>query len=230
MIMSSAATMQEFVDHYGVEPSRSTLVYLGIDTRRFSALPSQAQARQQLGLPTDIPILLYVGFSTPRKGVEYLAQALSQMQTEAHLLMVGKWEAHYQERFWNALGQSRDQVRITGYVPDEDLPAYFAAADAFVFPTLLEGFGIPLVEAMMTGLPVITTAGGAASEIVGDAGLTVPPSSAATLASTLDHLLTTPDLASRLSQTGRRRARTLFDERRTIDEIESVYNRVLASQ
>jgi glycosyltransferase involved in cell wall biosynthesis len=229
LIMPSAATQQEFIDHYGVEPSRSTLVYLGIDTQRFDFLPAKAQARRQLRLPDDVPVLLYVGFSTPRKGVEYLAQALGQMQIRAYLMMVGKWEANYQERFQSALGSASERVRIAGYVTDKELLTYFAAADAFVLPTLLEGFGIPLVEAMAAGIPTVTTDGGAAAEIVGPAGLTVPAGEAESLASALDNLLMSPDLASRLSQAGRTRARIMFDERRTAGQVESVYGQVLAS-
>lgn len=227
IIMPSIATQREFVERYGVDRARTTLVYPGIDTRRFNALPAQGEARQWLGLPIDMPLLLYVGFSTPRKGVEYLAQALTRMKTRAYLVMVGKWEAHYQERFSDALGGARSRVRIAGYVPDVDLPAYFAAADVFVLPTLLEGFGIPLVEAMAAGLPVVTTTGGSAGEIVGDAGLVVPPGDSAALASALDRVLTEPDLAHRLHQAGQIRARTLFDERRFAAETETVYHHVL---
>lgn len=227
IIMPSIATQREFIEHYGVDRARTTLVYPGIDTRRFNALLAQGEARQWLGLPTDMPLMLYIGFSTPRKGVEYLAQALTKMKTQAYLVMIGKWEAHYQEQFSDALGNARSRVHIAGYVPDVDLLAYFAAADVFVLPTLLEGFGIPLVEAMAAGLPVVTTTGGSAGEIVGDAGLVVPPGDSAALASALDCVLTEPDLAHRLHQAGQIRARTLFDERRFAAETETVYHHVL---
>jgi glycosyltransferase involved in cell wall biosynthesis len=75
----------------------------------------------------------------------------------------------------------------------------------------------------------VTTDGGAAAEIVGPAGLTVPAGEAESLASALDNLLMSPDLASRLSQAGRTRARIMFDERRTAGQVESVYGQVLAS-
>jgi glycosyltransferase involved in cell wall biosynthesis len=227
IIMPSIATQREFIEHYRVDPARTTLVYPGIDTRRFDALPTRGEARQLLGLPTDMPVLLYVGFSTPRKGVEYLAQALTRMKTPAYLMMVGKWEVHYQVQFLGALGDARPRVRVTGYVADADLPVYFAAADVFVFPTLLEGFGIPLVEAMASGLPVVTTTGGSAGEVVGAAGLVVPHGDSAALASALDRVLVEPDLAHRLRRAGRERACTLFDEHRFAADIEAVYRRVL---
>jgi len=227
LIMSSHSTQQEFVSHYGLPPDRTTLVYLGIDLQRFESLPDQTEARGQLGLPAGVPLLLYVGFSTPRKGVEYLARSLRNMQTQAHLVMVGKWEANYPERFLAALGEARPRVHLAGYVPDNELPAYFAAADLFVLPTLLEGFGIPLVEAMAAGLPLVTTSGGSAGEVAGDAGLIVPPADSVALAGALDCLLGDPDLAHRLSEIGRERAHTLFDEKRMVAAIEAVYPCVL---
>jgi glycosyltransferase involved in cell wall biosynthesis len=227
IIMSSEATKQEFLAHYGVSPERTTLVYLGIDLGRFEALPSQSEARQRLGLPADVPLLLYVGFSTPRKGVEYLAGALRLMQVPAHLVMVGKWEAHYPQRFLSALGEARPRVYLADYVPDADLPTYFAAADAFVLPTLLEGFGIPLVEAMAAGLPLVTTSGGSAGEVAGEAGLVVPPGDVQSLASALDRVLTEPELARQLSYAGWERARTLFKVERMVAAIDAVYLRAL---
>jgi glycosyltransferase involved in cell wall biosynthesis len=229
LIMVSAATRQEFVDHYDVAPSRTTVIYTGVDLGRFETLPEQATARQKLGLPSDAPVLLYVGFSTPRKGLEYLAGALGIMQSPAHLVMVGKWEKHYQERFLHALGNARTRVHIVGYVPEADLMTYFAAADVFVLPSLLEGFGIPLVEAMASGVPVVTTVAGAAGEIVGDAGLVVPPGDSPALAAALDRMLADHDLASQFRQIGQARVRTLFDERRMVADVEAVYQRVLSA-
>jgi glycosyltransferase involved in cell wall biosynthesis len=225
LIMSSLSTQQEFVGHYGVPPDRTTLVYLGIDLHRFESLPPKAQARQQLDLPGDAPLLLYVGFSTPRKGVEYLARALRRMQTPARLVMVGKWEAGYPERFLADLGDARSRVHLAGYVPDEDLPVYFAAADLFVLPTLLEGFGIPLVEAMAAGLPLVTTSGGSAGEVAGDAGLVVPPADEQSLAKAIDRVLNDAGLAYRLGEIGTERARELFSDQRMAAAIESVYHR-----
>ena len=227
IIMPSLATQREFIEHYGVDPARTTLIYPGIDLRRFERLPDQAEARRYLGLPTDKPIILYVGFSTPRKGVEYLAQAMRRIKTPAYLVMVGKWEARYKKRFLKALGDASDRVYLAGYVPDVELPFYFAAANIFVLPTLLEGFGFPLVEAMAAGLPVVTTEGGAAGEIVGDGGLIVPPADSGALACAIDRVLNDSDLACQLSQAGRYRARIMFDERHAIDKLEAVYYHVL---
>jgi len=228
IIMSSVTTQQEFIKHYRLDPMRTTVIYPGIDLRRFEKLPDKVEARRCLGLPTDMPILLCVGFLTPRKGVEYLAQALARMKTLAYLVIVGKWESSYQKRFLRALGDTRSRVHLAGYVSDACLSLYYAAADVFVLPTLLEGFGFPIVEAMASGLPVITTTGGAASEIVGNAGLVVKPCDSDALAQAIDRVLSDPDLAYQLRQIGQHRVRNLFDQNRATVALESLYHRLLS--
>jgi glycosyltransferase involved in cell wall biosynthesis len=230
LLMVSGATRNEFLEHYGVEPSRASIVHIGIDLERFSHLPDRELARRKLGLPAGLPILLYVGFSTARKGLEYLAEALCLMRSRAQLLVVGSWEKGYRKRFTHALGPARRQATIVGYVPDSELLTYFAAADAFVLPSLLEGFGIPPVEAMAAGLPVVATTAGALGEIIGDAGLQVPPSDALALGVALDRVLSDADLARQLREAGRARARSLFDERRMASQIEAVYEQCLGSR
>jgi glycosyltransferase involved in cell wall biosynthesis len=226
LIMPSQATCREFVTHYGLDPARTSLVYPGIDLRQFGGMPDQVDARRRLKLPLDVPFLLYVGFSTPRKGLEYLADALHGLQGPAQLLMVGKWEARYQERFLARLGPAQNRVRIVGYVPDLEILNYYAAADAFVLPTLLEGFGIPLVEAMAAGLPVVTTTAGSAGEVVGHAGIAVPPGDSAALGQALARILAAPVLRQEMAQAGRERAAE-FDLRRAAAETEAVYERYL---
>lgn len=223
LFMSSYATQSEFEKHYGVPPDRMDVIYPGIDLRPFQGLPDPKQARARLGLPLDQPILLYIGFSTPRKGVEYLARAFRALDKHALLVMVGKWEKNYLKKFMNALGELRSRVRIVGYVSDVEKRIYLAAADVFVFPTLLEGFGFPLVEAMAAGVPVITTSAGAAGEVVGDAGLVVPPADSAALANALNRFLSDPGLAERLRLAGPARAREYFDLQFMIAKIDQAY-------
>lgn len=224
ILMSSQSTQREFVEHYGVDPEKTALVYPGIDLDQFCVLPYKNVARQQLNLPLQMPIILYVGFSTPRKGVEYLAQALRKMNVPSLLLMVGKWMKGYQEKFLKGLRDYNKNVIIVGYIPDDLLSIYYAAADVFVLPSLLEGFGFPLVEAMAAGLPVVTTTGSAASEIVDDAGIAVPPGDSEALAFALDGLLSDRILTTSLGEKGKKRACTLFSAQRMIYEIENVYN------
>ena len=191
--------------------------------------PARLLRGPRLGLPADVPILLYVGFSTPRKGLEYLAQALGCLPPEVHLLMAGKWEAGYRERFLGLLGPACSRVHMLGYVPDAVLPAYFSAANVFVLPTLLEGFGIPLVEAMMAGLPIVTTSAGSAGEVTGDAGLVVPPADVPALAGALTRVIQDPALSARLVEAGKQRV-LLFTVERVGAELEVVYGAFCHSQ
>ncbi len=230
IIASSEATRQEFIEHYGVEAERITRVYLGVNFDRFGKLPRRYEARRRLGLPIDAPLLLYVGFSTPRKGVEYLAQAMRSVGRSVHLVMVGSWENHYREKFLRSLGEASSRVHITGYVPDEELLYYYAAADVFVLPTLLEGFGIPLIEAMAAGLPVVTTTAGSAGEVVDGAGLCVPPHDSEALAAAIERIVHDPALAQRLAERGQTRVRAVFSERRCIDEIEAIYQQYVVRE
>lgn len=225
IVMSSVATWQEFVEHYQVSPASATIIYPGINLNRFKNLPGKIAACRYLALPIDLPIILYVGFSTPRKGVEYLAYALESMRTPAFLVMVGNWERGYQRQFLKRAGKAASRIYLAGYVPEVRLPYYYAAADVFVLPTLLEGFGIPLVEAMATGVPVVTTQAGAAGEVVGEGGLVIRPGDGEALAKAIDQILNNPDLAKQLSEAGKYRAHTLFNEHRFITEIENLYQR-----
>lgn len=227
LFMSSQATQREFIGHYGIPANRTTVIYPGIDLGPFQRLPDRKMARAQLGLPPNSPILLYIGFSTPRKGVEYLAQALKTLDRNVLLIMVGRWEKGYLNRFLRVLGNTKERVQLVGYVPDKDKITYLAAADIFVFPTLLEGFGFPLVEAMAAGLPVITTSAGAAGEVVGNAGLVVPPGDSTALADALNRLLMDPTLAESLRRAGQTRVQKYFDLWFMIAGIEQVYKRLL---
>jgi glycosyltransferase involved in cell wall biosynthesis len=100
-------------------------------------------------------------------------------------------------------------VVVTGPVDEATKHAWFDAADVFCFPSLLEGFGLPVLEAMGHGTPVVTSAGTATEEVVGDAGLTVDPTDVNGLADALRSVLADPDLAVRLGDAGRRRAATM---------------------
>ena len=226
ILMPSQATQAEFLQHYGVDPARAPLVYPGLDLARFRALPDRREARARLRLSGEAPVVLYVGFSTPRKGVEHLARAVNAMPP-IQLLMVGKWEPGYRERFETALGDARSRTTLTGYVPENDIPWYYAAADVLVLPTLLEGAGFPPIEAMAAGIPVVTTTGGAAGEVVGPAGIVVAPADSAALAAALTRVLGDHDLARRLGEAGRQRAFSLFDLAEATQRVEAVYRRAL---
>ncbi|MFH1084903.1 MAG: glycosyltransferase family 4 protein [Chloroflexota bacterium] len=223
LIASSQATADEFCQHYGQEPRRVSVVPLGIDLERFRPLEA-ADARRQLGLGQS-PIILYVGFGTPRKGLHYLAQAFARLESDARLVMVGRWEPGYRERFYRAVGAAAERVVEAGYVPDDSVPVFYSAADIVVLPSLLEGFGYPVVEALACGAAVVATAVGSIPEVVGPGGLLVPSCNPAALAQALGELLADPQRRREMGRAGRAWVRSRFERGRMVRETLEVYER-----
>jgi glycosyltransferase involved in cell wall biosynthesis len=123
----------------------------------------------------------------------------------------------------------RDHVIFAGYVKGEDLPPLYSGAVAFAFPSLYEGFGLPVLEAMACGTPVLTSRASATAEVSGDAALLVDPMSVDEIAAGLRRVLTDAALRTELSARGRARAAT-FSWRRAADETHAVYRRAYAGE
>ncbi len=211
ILATSHAVRDAYVRDYPAEAARTVVVPLGIDVAHYQRRDSQ-DLRTRLGLDGK-RILLYVGFSTPRKGLEYLGRALDELGSDCRLLIVGKWEAGYREKFRRSLSpRSQDKVIELGYLPDEVMPSYYSLADVFVLPSLLEGFGLPLAEAMACGTPIVATHVGSVPEVVGDAGLLVPAMDAQALAEAVGQLLADEDLRRRLGTRGVDRAQRFYSQ------------------
>ena len=220
----SEATRHEFVSHYGVDPARIIVTPETVDTAHFAPQPAEkvAALRQQLGLE-GCRILLYVGFSTPRKGLEYLAAALMALPDDVRLVVVGRWEPGYRAKVVAAAGAAWGRVREVGSVTDEALPYFFTLADLLVLPSLLEGFGLPALEAMACGTPVVATTAGSLGEVVGSCGVLVPPRDTSALGTAISNLLDDAPRRAQLSVCARERALTHFARQREYDAITSVY-------
>jgi glycosyltransferase involved in cell wall biosynthesis len=188
LIASSHATKAEFVTHYALSDQAVRVVHLGIDTNFFKPV-TETEVRRQLNIEGK-QIILYVGFSTPRKGLEYLLKAIQLLKNNnAVLLIVGKWEAGYRESLQDLIRATSSRVIEVGYVPDEQMPEFYSAADLLVMPSLLEGFGYPLAEAMACGTTPIGTSAGSITEVIGEFGKIVPPMNAEALAEAIESML-----------------------------------------
>jgi glycosyltransferase involved in cell wall biosynthesis len=190
------------------------------------AAPPTAQevetVRRRHGLPEGY--LLHVGTIEPRKGIPTLLDALARLdRPDVHLALAGPSGWH--EDLGAAVALVAERCHLLGFVPAEDLPALYAGAAAFCYPSVLEGFGLPVLEAMAQGAPVVTSAGSAMAEVVGEAGLLVPPGQPSDLADAIGGLLDDPAGASRLGDAGRERART-FTWQRTADLTAAAYHEV----
>ncbi len=209
LIAISENTRSDAVRILRLDPERIAVVYPGVPDE-YSDVPCDAieAARRRYGIPGRY--LLFVGTIEPRKNVPVLLDAYEQLprslRDEAALVVAGP--AGWRDSGTLArLESGAAGVRYLGYVPEADLPGLMTGASAFVYPSLYEGFGFPLAQAMAAGVPSITSCTSCLPEVAGDAALIVDPHSPAELAGALERLLTSPALAADLSLRARARAR-----------------------
>lgn len=194
----------------GLDADRLFLVPLG-HTPRSVDEASRARVRERHAL--DGRFVLSVGTVEPRKNLPALLSAFAQLapdEPDLHLVLVGPagWGPTVSQLRRSLSDAVRDRVVVTGFVSDDELAALYSEATAFCYPSLLEGFGLPVLEAMSYGAPVITSRGTATEEVAGDAALTVDPNEPADIAAALVRVLNDASLANQLSQAGRQRAAT----------------------
>lgn len=201
LLASCASTQQEFLAHYHLSPLNVDRVPQGINTNLFRPVAAQ-EIRQRLGL-ANCYVLLFMGFMTPRKGLEYLAQALHHLPAAVHLVIAGRWAPHYRTRFLRELGADRDRVHEVGFIADWERPFYYSMADLYVSPSVLEGLGITPIEALACETPAIVTAATSGQEEVGSAGLVVPPFDAQALADAIQYLLANREIRLQMGKRGR---------------------------
>lgn len=192
----------------GVAPDKVRVIYNPV--REWARAEPTTRFRQRLGLRG--PVISYVGRQEPYKNVVALVRALRIVldtlpNGQMRLVVAGSPDPRYPEVRQEAdrLGLG-EQVLFTGYLSDESLGALYQTSDVFVFPSLYEGFGLPPVEAMRFGTPVVAGGRTAAPEVLGDAALLVDPESPQAIAGGILGVLRDPALASRLRQAGKRQA------------------------
>jgi glycosyltransferase involved in cell wall biosynthesis len=230
VIAVSAHTAREVVTRLGVAPERVVVVPNAV-AEHFRPEPDPAVLaafRAAKQLPEGY--VLFVGTLEPRKNVTGLLRAFAQLAADdptLTLVIAGGRGWLYDEIFalHEALGlQAR--VRFTGFVPPEELPRWYQAAIAFVYPSLYEGFGLPPLEAMACGTPVITSTAPAILEVVGAAAQTVDPLDDQALARALRAVVHDPARQAQLRAAGLARAAT-FTWARMARETRAVYESVL---
>jgi alpha-1,3-rhamnosyl/mannosyltransferase len=207
----------------------------------FSPIPDEAAkraARDICGVPGDADLLVYVGGFNRHKNVLQLLKALPQglaKRPSAHLVLVGDvsgagfWD-NVRELQAEAAGSEalREHVHFAGYLNDARLAALLSSAAALVLPSLLEGFGLPAVEAMACGAPVLASRRGSLPEVVGDAGLLFDPESPDDIARCIVDFLGDPDLRRRKGEIARRRA-SAFSWERAAQLAEASFRRAAGS-
>jgi glycosyltransferase involved in cell wall biosynthesis len=183
VIAVSESTRDDLVERFNVPTDRIHVVYNGVDHTRFRPAEVDAEAIAR-SFGVRYPFILYVGSLMPWRNGPRLLRAAARLNYG--LLFVGRdiWGTDPTARLAAANGW--DWARFTGYAADADLPALYAAASVFAYPSLHEGFGIPPLEAMACGTPVVASTAGALPEVLGDAALLVDPYDVDALAQALE--------------------------------------------
>jgi glycosyltransferase involved in cell wall biosynthesis len=235
VITDSASTRQDLMRILPVPAEKIKVVHLGVDHTRFQPHPpAQARARIQAALGIDQPYFLAVGTREPRKNLAVLLHAYALLlgrlgtRTPQLVLTGAKGWGHDAA---SSLAQSHElqgRVLLPGYVSDDLLPDLYAGASAFVYPSLYEGFGLPILEAMACGVPVITSNTSSMPEVAEGAALLVTPSDVEAIAAAMHRIFEDDALALHLRNSGRQRAQR-FTWQRTAHETLQVYADVLES-
>jgi glycosyltransferase involved in cell wall biosynthesis len=219
LIAVSENTRQDAIRLLGIAPERIRTVHSGIAESYYDAAPTR-RAR---------PYALYVGTIEPRKNLDTLLDGWAllkpSLRAEFDLLIAGP-------RGWSSdqtFARIEREAFYLGYVPEEELPGLTAAATVFVYPSLYEGFGFPVAQAMAAGTPVLTSNNSCLPEIVGDAAILVDPKSSGEIAASLTRMLETESLLATLAARGRERAKLFQWEKCATESLQffrSVYSSV----
>lgn len=226
VLCSSRATLDD-CRVQGFDPDRLRLVPLGVHDERASEADVERMRRIHR---LQGRYVLFVGTIEPRKNLAGLLEAFRLITRDrAHddvtLVIVGPegWGADLSP----TMASLGERCRAIGFVPPADLRALYAGAEVFCYPSLLEGFGLPVLEAMVQGAPVVTATGTATEELVeGDAGIAVAPQDPTAIADAISEVLSDPELAARLSDAGRRRAE-IYSWANTAELVESAYRELV---
>jgi glycosyltransferase involved in cell wall biosynthesis len=230
VIAVSQHTKDDAIRTYGIEEEKISVIYEGVSDRFRRASPDAITAvRRKYGLPGGF--ILSVATIEPRKNLTSLLEAYHALRSEFaenRLVLVGKKGWLYADFFRRIreLGLE-DQVIFPGYVPDEDLPAMYSAADLFVFPSLYEGFGLPVLEALACGAPVVASNASSLPEVAGDAALLVDPNDGEALVHEMRAVLSNAELSHDMQTRGPKQA-AKFSWHKAARETLDVYSSVLS--
>jgi glycosyltransferase involved in cell wall biosynthesis len=229
----SAATKRDLVQRLGVDAKLIDVVWHGVDHERFHPRPEPGEReRVAAALGHEEPYVLYLGAGDARKDLDTLlsAYAASRVRREARLVIAGRLHPA-RLRELAALAADLDlgaRVTFTGYIPEALIPALYRTCRVHVFPSLYEGFGLPVLEALASGAPTITSPGSSLDEVAGDAAELAPFRDRPALAAALERLFFDEARRSELRERGLIRARG-FTWRRSAEQTLAFWRRAYAS-
>jgi glycosyltransferase involved in cell wall biosynthesis len=229
VLADSESTRSDVIELLGVSSDRVRVIYPGVDEcfRRVQDTDVLADVRRRYRLPERF--VLSVGTLQPRKNLTRLIEAYGQLRADGDTKLVIAGGAGWMyEGIFRRVEELRlqSEVCFPGYVADVDLPALYTLADLFVFPSLYEGFGLPPLEAMACGTPVVTSNVSSLPEVVGDAALMVDPRDVGALANAMGRVLSEPSLRGAMVQRGLVQARS-FTWSRAAEELLRLYHELV---
>lgn len=211
IITVSEHSKRDIIEKLGIPAEKISVIYEAADERYAHPVSAEDLKRVKTKYYLHKPFVLNVGTLNPRKNLEFLVKVFSTIKQNTklphQLIIAGKKGWHYDQLFKlvKDLGME-DEIIFTGYIEDEDKPALYRLADLFVFPSMYEGFGLPPLEAMMCGTPIISSNTSSLPEVVGDGGITLSPTDKSGWVSAITHLLSNDNYRQELIGKGKTQA------------------------
>ena len=229
IIAVSECTKRDIISFFKVPNEKIDVVYQGCDPvfKQVVSADLKEEVRQKYQLPEKY--ILYVGSIEPRKNLLLVAKALKHLQESIPVIAIGKRTPYVQQvEAYLKDNQLENRMTLLNNIPFRELPAFYQMATTFVYPSFFEGFGIPLLEALNSGVPAIGATGSCLEEAGGPYSLYVDPEDAVGLAVAIERTLSDKLLRNKMIEEGKKYA-LRFEESKLTADIVSVYDRVINS-
>ena len=232
IITDSKHSKQDIVHYLSVPEEKIRVIYLGYEPRHHN--DNEQRTLQDILSHYGIsqPYLLFVGVIEPKKNLECLVEAFSLLRQNSPLgkelqLVIAGGKGWLSENLYRKVQELHfdKQIIFTGFVPDDDLPYLYTGAEVFVFPSIYEGFGLPVIEAMAYGVPVVTSNISSLPEIAGNAGILVDPKNPEAICDGITEVLSHPQKKEQMKHDGLVQAQQ-FSWKRTAEKTYQVYQEV----
>lgn len=227
ILADSFSTKRDLINIYGISPKIIKTIYLGVEQEIFKPLKDKKTIRSKLQIPDGFKVILNVGTEKYRKNIPGLLYAFAKLWGDYKnilLVRVGKQSRKIQQLIRKL--DIEESVRYFENISEGELPLFYNVADIFVMPSFYEGFGLPPLEAMSCGIPVVVANTSSLPEIVGDAGLKVNPYSISEIYEGMKKLLDNPGLYCELKEKGIAQAKK-FTWQKTAEGLANVYKNLL---
>lgn len=227
-IVAVSKAVENFISQWPEVRSKSSTIYNGINCQKYNVNIDAINYKTELGLQSQVPTVGVIARFTRQKGLEFLLEAASYVLREGRqvqFLVVGNGPLRKELGSLAKKLKVEHNVFFTGFVNDEDIPRILAVLDIFVLPSLWEGLGISLIEAMCSGKPIIATNVDGIPEVVvdGETGVLIPPKDSKILAEAITELLDSPEKRKRMGEMGRQRALNHFSIEKMVENYEKFY-------